>query len=615
MRCSRLTYLVCVNLLVLLLLVLAATPLMLYPTSNDNDASTTLLSTFLVTQAFTLTVALYRPTKDSRAKTHIIAFCLAQILLFAAASTGVSVALSLSLYEDSDVPSIEVAGGSIFTLGSLSLILSSIVDVDAVDEGGEDVAASKNATTMSLLSPTDGDSITEPLLQQTANPTATKTTATSSTPPKNPTTRLLSLAIPHRAYLYAGCIALLIRLPFSLSIPHFVSEALGSLSRSEIDTAYHNIILLFVAGTVDACLDFWCVYLFGLAQLNLVKTVRTSLFSRLLSFEVNFFDQNPVGNLTSRLNSDTSAMSSDLTWFFRFSIEATVRITGIVTYMFIRSPVLAGAACCVIPLVAIVNKKYGDWLSKNSKEVQTALAEANSVAQEALSCVRTVIAFGSEEQERKHYNELIEVYYRLNVKQTIAQGVYYMVISTFLVNTVVQAILLYVGSRLVEEKGMEVDVLLAFMLYQGQLQEYTLQIFQSYTALLQSSGAGDKVFELMDRKILEPGMGSEEHGREEDENTTETLITTESPTSKIDFMEVSFKYPTRPEEQVLSNLNLTIESGQTVAIVGQSGCGKSTIVSLLARFYDVDSGTIRFNDRDIRQGEELRGAKRRALRF
>lgn len=137
MRCSRLIYLVCVNLLVLLLLVLAATPLVLYPTSNDNDASTTLLSTFLVTQALTLTVALYRPTKDSRTKTQIIAFCLAQILLFAVASTGVSVALSLSLYEDSDVPWIEVAGGTIFTLGSLSLILSSIVDVDVVDDGGE----------------------------------------------------------------------------------------------------------------------------------------------------------------------------------------------------------------------------------------------------------------------------------------------------------------------------------------------------------------------------------------------------------------------------------------------------------------------------------------------
>lgn len=84
-----------------------------------------------------------------------------------------------------------------------------------------------------------------------------------------------------------------------------------------------------------------------------------------------------------------------------------------------------------------------------------------------------------------------------------------MVVSTFLVNTCVQAFLLYVGSRLVHSSGMSTSVLLAFMLYQGQLQEYTLQIFQSYTALRQSSGAGDKVFQMMDREIKPPGVGSE----------------------------------------------------------------------------------------------------------
>lgn len=132
--------------------------------------------------------------------------------------------------------------------------------------------------------------------------------------------------------------------------------------------------------------------------------------------------------------------------------------------------------------------------------MQSALADANASAQEALACVRTVMAFSKEDEESGKYEGLVEKYYRLNVRQTIAQGCYYMLISTFLVNTVVQATLLYVGCGLVSSDDMEVEVLLAFMLYQGQLQEYTLQIFQSYTALVQSSGAGDKVFTLLDRK-------------------------------------------------------------------------------------------------------------------
>ena len=332
MTAARCVYLLCVYLLLTLLVVLALVPVLLYPFSDSEAASSTLLSCFLFCHAFSLAVSLFRPSQDSETKATIINFCLSSILLFAVTCTGVSVALELSLY-DSDVPWIEVAGASIFTLGSVSLILSSIADINEVRTDND----KKNKATMSLASPTDGDSISEPLLRQQIAEQTEQTEQTEqneqneqneSGPKKNPTTRLLSLAIPHRAYLYLGCIALLIRLPFSLSIPHFVSECLGALSRSEFDTAYHNIILLFVAGTIDACLDFWCVYLFGLAQLNLVKTVRTSLFSRLLSFEVGFFDENPVGNLTSRLNSDTSAMSSDLTWFFRFSIEATVRISG-----------------------------------------------------------------------------------------------------------------------------------------------------------------------------------------------------------------------------------------------------------------------------------------------
>jgi ATP-binding cassette subfamily B (MDR/TAP) protein 9 len=420
---------------------------------------------------------------------------------------------------------------------------------------------------------------------------------TRSTRPqrKNGTRRLLSLAIPHRNYLYLGCSALLLRLPFSLSIPHFVAESIGALNDANWDEAYFNILLLTICGTVDACLDFWCVYLFGLCQLNLVKTVRTSLFSRILSFEVSFFDATTVGDLTSRLNSDTSAMSSDLTWFFRFSIEATVRITGIAGYMFVRSRTLALAACTIIPVVAVVNKKYGDWLSKNSKAVQTALADANSVAQEALSCARTVISFANESSEVERYNEKIEEHYRLNVKQTIAQGLYYMVVSTFLVNTCVQAALLYVGTRLVKEQGMEVSILVAFMLYQGQLQEYTLQIFQSYTALRQSSGAGDKVFEMMDRKIEPPGVG-------DDENNTYPRPRSlgNARPAKVSLDNVSFTYPSRPNEPVLKNLSLDIEPGTMVALVGKSGCGKSTICSLVERFYDPDSGSITYDGEDLR---------------
>lgn len=136
----------------------------------------------------------------------------------------------------------------------------------------------------------------------------------------------------------------------------------------------------------------------------------------------------------------------------------------------IRSPRLASCALGIVPIVAAVNKSYGNWLSENSRKVQDALAAANSVAQETFSCVRTVIAFAAESLECDKYLEKVNEQYRLNVRQTYLTGIYYMFISTFLINTVVQGTLLLIGSFMIEKGTLTGEILLAFMLYQGQLQ-------------------------------------------------------------------------------------------------------------------------------------------------
>ena len=159
-----------------------------------------------------------------------------------------------------------------------------------------------------------------------------------------------------------------------------------------------------------------------------------------------------------------------MTWFFRFSIEAIVRIVGISVYMIYRSPFLGLVTVGIVPIVGIINKLYGDWLSRNALHVQNSLADATSSAHESLSCVKTVITSAAEEYEGSKYSKNINALYALNIRQLIAQGVYFMVVSTFLINTCVQAALLLVGSMFVEEGTITAEVLLAFMLYQGQLQ-------------------------------------------------------------------------------------------------------------------------------------------------
>eukprot|EP00586_Coscinodiscus_wailesii_P002991 CAMPEP_0172485112 /NCGR_PEP_ID=MMETSP1066-20121228/12923_1 /TAXON_ID=671091 /ORGANISM="Coscinodiscus wailesii, Strain CCMP2513" /LENGTH=680 /DNA_ID=CAMNT_0013250083 /DNA_START=81 /DNA_END=2123 /DNA_ORIENTATION=+ len=411
------------------------------------------------------------------------------------------------------------------------------------------------------------------------------------------TCRLLNLTTPHYRTLIVGCVVLLLRLPFSLFIPDFVSRVLGSLGEGDYDKATQMIMWLTIVGTVDSVLDFGCIYFFGAAQNRMVRDLRVDTFAAILRQEVSFFDKVNSGELVSRLTSDCSAMSGDLTWFFRFSIEASVRITFIAVYMLLKNLKLAGAALGIIPVIAFLNKLYGDWLAQNAKEVQESLAKATSVAQESLANVRTVIAFANEDKEVHKYEKVIEENYKLTMTQLIATGLYYMTMSTFLVNTCIQAVLLYLGMRMVKAGTLDTTTLLAFMLYQGQLQNYTLQLFQSYSALIKSAGAGDHVFALLDRKVKQPGTGhpnvQERIGRSDDESTT-------PKSNSLTFTNVNFVYPTRKTNSILQGLSLHVPSGTTMALVGPSGCGKSTIVNLIERFYDPFPGRILVGDTDLR---------------
>jgi ABC-type multidrug transport system fused ATPase/permease subunit len=163
-------------------------------------------------------------------------------------------------------------------------------------------------------------------------------------------------------------------------------------------------------------------------------------------------------------------------------------------------------------------------------------------------------------------------------------------VSTFLINTVVQGTLLLIGTIMIQHGKLTGEVLLAFMLYQGQLQNETQNLFNSYTSLIKSSGAGDKVFALLDRRPRPPSVGdsrsvSDESPPEESEEQEQR-----SHNYDVQLKGVTFQYPSRPEATVLDALDLNIPKGKTVALVGESGCGKSTIINLLQRFYDPSAG-------------------------
>jgi ABC-type multidrug transport system fused ATPase/permease subunit len=272
-----------------------------------------------------------------------------------------------------------------------------------------------------------------------------------------------------------------------------VYHCIGGRRHDRCHSGLFQLLLVWFCTAAKFVLsDYSCFYYRRIQFLcfPVIKDLRVGLFRNLLRQELSMFDSTTVGFLTSRLSSDTSEMSNNLTYVFRFSIESVVRIGGIATYMFLREWRLALAACVAIPIIAVVNRYYGRFLHDNAALVQTALADLNSVAQEVLGSVRTVFAFSNEQYETDRFQDKVNTLYRLNLKQLFLQSVYYMVIATFLVNCVVQAGLLAYGSHLVFIGQMETSALIAFMLYQGQLQGCCQNLFDSFNSLIKSSGAG-----------------------------------------------------------------------------------------------------------------------------
>jgi len=396
-------------------------------------------------------------------------------------------------------------------------------------------------------------------------------------------TRLFSIGGPEKNHLAIGCAALLVRLPCSLAVPHYVSVLIMTTAGAGIHDPYftYYVVVLCVTGIIDSVLDFFCVFLFARVQQRIVRALRSNVYRNVLMQEIAFFDVMKHGDLTSRLNADINEMANDLSWVFRFTIESIVRVGGITIYMIIFAPRLAAVALTLIPLNSFLSKIYSKWIRKNQAQVQLALADSNAHSSEALNGIRTVKTFGGEDFEHSRYYACNQRYYELNVKQNMITATYYSVIYTFLMNFVVQTSLVCFGVYLETPS----NTLIAFMFYRGMLQEWVSNLLNSYTQMMKGMGASQRVFFLLERKPRVSPTGEKEA----------------TPSPNLLFDRVAFEYRTRKNVQVLKSISFEVQPGELIAIVGRSGSGKSTIFHLLLNLYEPTGGQITMDDIPIHQ--------------
>ncbi|KAI9726973.1 MAG: ATP-binding cassette permease mdl1 [Chrysothrix sp. TS-e1954] len=401
--------------------------------------------------------------------------------------------------------------------------------------------------------------------------------------------RLIKIARPEVKTLGVAVILLIISSSVSMSIPFSIGKILDIATNPSGSTdmlfGFGMTTFYIALGsvlTVGAVANYGRVLLLRIVGERVVTRLRSQLFRNTFIQNAEFFDANRVGDLISRLGSDTIIVGKSITQNLSDGLRSFISGVAGFSLMAYVSVKLTGVLCVMFPPVALGAFFYGRAIRNLSRRIQKNLGTLTKIAEERLGNVRTSQAFSGEIQEVGRYNRQVRRIFELGKREAFISATFFSS-SGWMGNMTILA-LLYVGGGMVKSGAISVGELSSFLMYTAYAGSSLFGLSGFYSELMKGVGAASRLFELQDRQpTISPTKG----------------LPVKSLRGPIDFHDVSFSYPTRPAVQIFNNLSFKIEQGTNVAIVAPSGAGKSTVASLLMRFYVPSSGSITINGMDI----------------
>jgi len=410
--------------------------------------------------------------------------------------------------------------------------------------------------------------------------------------------RLLKIARPEARWLGLAFLFLLISSAITMSIPFSIGRILDLATKDpsegskllglDINQFY---IALGCVLTLGAAANYGRIIILRIVGERIVARLRSQLYRRTYVQNAEFFDANRVGDLISRLSSDTVIVGKSITQNLSDGLRAFVSGGAGFAAMAWVSVKLTSILFLMFPPIAVGAFFYGRAIRNLSRKIQRNLGTLTKIAEERLGNVRTSQAFAGEAQEVGRYNHQVKKIFALGKREALISATFFSS-SGFLGNMTILA-LLYSGGAMVKSGMLSIGDLATFLMYTVYAGSSLFGVSSFYSELMKGVGAASRLFELQDRKPTIPAtVGTK-------------VISAQGP---IKFSNVSFAYPTRPMLSIFDGLDFEIPSGTNVAIVGPSGGGKSTIGSLLLRFYNPTQGSISINGQDIStmNGKSLR---------
>ncbi len=387
---------------------------------------------------------------------------------------------------------------------------------------------------------------------------------------------------PYKGLFIFGLVSLALSSVILLSFPRLSGELLDVASGkgtyfTDLDTVAMALLgILFI----QSIFSFIRVYTFAIVSEKGMADVRRAVYEKIIWLPMTFFDNRRVGELMSRLTGDVATLqdtfSTTLAELFRQILTLIFGI-GIIFYL---APSLAGFMLLTFPVLVIAALIFGKYIRKLSKKTQDKLAEANVVVEESLQSIFIVKAFTNEIFEINRYSRAMREVVNVAIGSAKYRGIFISFIIFALFGGIV-AVGWY-GASLVATNSITVGELFSFIFYTSFIGFSIAGLGDIYTQLQRSIGASERVLEILQMP-----------------DESETIHNPLALEGNIEFENVSFAYPSRTDFRVLHNLNFYIRAGEKVALVGQSGSGKSTIINLLMRFYPLLDGSIKVDGQKI----------------
>ena len=329
--------------------------------------------------------------------------------------------------------------------------------------------------------------------------------------------------------------------------------------------------------------SFFRIRLFVKVAENSIADIRKDTYFRLITLPMDFFANRRVGELNSRISADLSQIQETMTITLAELIRQLIILAGGIAFLFIVSVKLTLLNLAVLPILIVVAVIFGRFIRKLSRETQDKLAESNTIVQETLQGISNVKAFVNESYEAGRYQNVLQDVVRIAMRGGTYRGIFASFIIFCLFGAVVGVI--WYGSTLVLQGDMTVGNLTTYILYSIFVAASMGSFPELYANVQKAVGASERVLELMEEEQEQVSI-----------NPADNVIK-EVIKGKLAFNNVSFAYPSRKDVPVLKEITFSIKAGEKLAIVGPSGTGKSTLASLILRFYDPQSGEILFDDK------------------